>query len=246
MVHGLFRASGIVMIYRCHHAQARRRQVRMPGSLLESTGGSIFPSAEATTLQTGDLHPNSPLKSLQDACFQQTTLQFCPVLDSSDPASQEFAVLQEPEWGADGRPVHELDSHLRVKRSQSFRLSQRVTAARRRVEAGAVGVDALELPRDAGADRCPFGGCGIRYAESCMAEKDSLRPCRSDIPKWPPNGHPRRQNRRGFLARHGNRRKCSAPASTPASLRTTNRPSRCRSAPCGNPPSGGAGLSPCR
>jgi hypothetical protein len=35
------------MIYRCHHAQARRRQVRMPGSLLESTGGSIFPSAEA-------------------------------------------------------------------------------------------------------------------------------------------------------------------------------------------------------
>src|ERR1017187_2347260 len=47
MVHGLFRASGIVMIYRCHHAQARRRQVRMPGSLLESTGGSIFPSAEA-------------------------------------------------------------------------------------------------------------------------------------------------------------------------------------------------------
>ena len=56
----------------------------MPGSLLESTGGSIFPSAEATTLQTGDLHPNSPLKSLQDACFQQTTLQFCPVLDSSE------------------------------------------------------------------------------------------------------------------------------------------------------------------
>src|ERR1019366_4189484 len=35
------------MIYRCHHAQARRRQVRMPGSLLESTGGSILPSAEA-------------------------------------------------------------------------------------------------------------------------------------------------------------------------------------------------------
>ena len=34
-----------------------------------------------------------------------------------------------------------------------------------------------------------------------MAEKDSLRPCRSDIPKWPPNGHPRRQNRRGFLAK---------------------------------------------
>src|ERR1035441_4800552 len=34
------------MIYRCHHAQARRGQVRMPGSLLESTGGSILPSDE--------------------------------------------------------------------------------------------------------------------------------------------------------------------------------------------------------
>src|ERR1035441_2360725 len=79
-----------------------------------------------------------------------------------------------------------------------------------------------------------------------MAEKDSLRPCRSDIPKWPPNGHPRRQNRRGFLARHGNQGKCSAPASTSAFLRTINRPSRCRSASCGNTPSGGAGLSPCR
>jgi len=46
-VQGLFRASGIVMIYRCHHAEARRGQVRMPGSLLESTGGSVFPSDEA-------------------------------------------------------------------------------------------------------------------------------------------------------------------------------------------------------
>jgi len=36
-----------VMIYRCHHAQARRGQVRMPGSLLESTGESLFASAEA-------------------------------------------------------------------------------------------------------------------------------------------------------------------------------------------------------
>src|SRR5450432_1401171 len=54
------------------------------------------------------------------------------------------------------------------------------------------------------------------------------------------------RNLRGFLARHGNQRKCSAPASTPASLRTTNRPSPCRSAPCGNTSSGGVGLSPCR
>src|SRR5450759_1630776 len=93
-------------------------------------------------------------------------------MEESDPASQELPVLQEPEWGADGRPVHEPDSHLRVKRSESFRLSQRVTAARRRVEASALGLDALELSRDAGADR-RSSECGIGYAEVCMAEKDS-------------------------------------------------------------------------
>ncbi len=78
-----------------------------------------------------------------------------------------------------------------------------------------------------------------------MAEKDSLRPCRSDTAKWPPNRHLRRQNRAGFSARHGNQRKCFAPAPTPAFPPTTNRPSHCRSAPCGNTPSGGAGPLPC-
>ena len=48
-----------------------------------------------------------------------------------------------------------------------------------------------------------------------MAEKDSIRPCRSDIPKWPPDRHLRKQNRVGFLAMHEHRRKCSAPACTP-------------------------------
>jgi hypothetical protein len=38
----------------------------------------------------------------------------------------------------------------------------------------AVGLDALELPRDAGADRRTLG-CGIGYAEPCMAEKDRRR-----------------------------------------------------------------------
>ena len=33
-----------------------------------------------------------------------------------------------------------------------------------------------------------------------MAESNSLKPCASDIIKWPPNGHPKQQNRRGFLA----------------------------------------------
>src|ERR1039458_5975791 len=37
------------------------------------------------------------------------------------------------------------------------------------------GVDALERPRDTGADWCPFA-CGVGYDESCMAEKDHLRP----------------------------------------------------------------------
>src|ERR1019366_3456206 len=118
-------------------------------------------------------------------------------IEEIDPASQELAVLQEPKWGADGRPVHELDSHLRTQPCQSVRLPHRVTAARRGVAANAVGLDALELPRDAGADRRSLG-CGIGCAESCMAEKDSLRPGWSDTLKWPPNGHLRKQNHAGF------------------------------------------------
>ena len=54
---------------------------------------------------------------------------------------------------AGGRSVHESDPHLRAERSQSVRLSDRVAAARRGVEAKPVGVDAVELPRDAGAAR---------------------------------------------------------------------------------------------
>ena len=41
------------------------------------------------TIQTGDLHPNSPLALLQDTCFQQATLQVCLVLDSSGRESLE-------------------------------------------------------------------------------------------------------------------------------------------------------------
>jgi hypothetical protein len=51
MVHGLFRASGIVMIYRLNHDSSRRLngvQFRMPGSVLASTGGSVLESAEGT------------------------------------------------------------------------------------------------------------------------------------------------------------------------------------------------------
>ena len=66
-------------------------------------------------------------------------------------ASQELAVLQDPEGSADGRPVHEPDPHLRTQRRQCIRLPHGVAAARRGVEAEPVGVDAVELPRDAGA-----------------------------------------------------------------------------------------------
>jgi type I restriction enzyme M protein len=55
----------------------------------------------------------------------------------------------------------------------------------------AVGLDALELPRDAGADRRTLG-CGIEYAESCMAEKNSIRPVRE-----------RPRNRRDFVPAGG-------------------------------------------
>src|ERR1035441_9837971 len=116
-----------------------------------------------------------------------------------------------------------------LKGADPVRLSEPVAATRRGVEASAVGADALELSRDVGADRRP-PECGVGYAGA------TLRNGRQ-------TGHLRRQNRRGFLARHGNRRKCSAPAFTPASLRTTNRPSRCRSAPCGNTPSGGGTIA---
>src|ERR1022692_4412478 len=70
-----------------------------------------------------------------------------------------------------------------------------------------------------------------------MAGKDSLRPCRSDIPKWPPNG---RQNPTTFLASGGNRRKCSVPAFTLAFLRTISRHRPCRVAPCESMLPGGA------
>ena len=55
MVHGLFRASGIVMFYRLHHDFGHREnprdQFRLPGSVLASRGGSVLESAEAQVVQ---------------------------------------------------------------------------------------------------------------------------------------------------------------------------------------------------
>jgi hypothetical protein len=68
-VHGLFRASGIVMIYRCHHAQARPRQLRTPGSLLESTGGSVLESAEAESDPNMDLRDEIQRIAVEWPCY---------------------------------------------------------------------------------------------------------------------------------------------------------------------------------
>jgi hypothetical protein len=65
-----------------------------------------------------------------------------------------------------------------LERRRSVRLSESVTAARGGVEANALGLDAVELPRAA----CPdwrTHGCGIEYAELCLTEEDRLRPGRS-------------------------------------------------------------------
>jgi len=52
-----------------------------------------------------------------------------------------------------------------------------------------VGGDRVGPPewRQPYSDRRP-PGCGIGYAESCLAEKDSLWPDGSDTLKWPENG----------------------------------------------------------
>src|ERR1035441_6374104 len=51
----------------------------------------------------------------------------------------------------------------------------------------------------------------LAYDGSCMAEKDTLWPGGNVTRKWPESGPLTRQNRKGFWARHGNRRKCCAP-----------------------------------
>ncbi len=70
----------------------------------------------------------------------------CPEEGYSE--SQERTLLQDAERRRSRRSVHESDPHLRTERRQSLRLSDRVTAARRGVEAKPIGVDAMELSRD--------------------------------------------------------------------------------------------------
>src|SRR5436190_23635604 len=78
--------------------------------------------------------------------------------EESHPEPEERALLQDAERRRSRRSVHESDPHLRTERGQSVRLSDRVTAARRGVEAKPIGVDALELPRYVGPARHAGGG----------------------------------------------------------------------------------------
>ena len=96
-------------------------------------------------------------------------------IEEIDPASQELAVYKNRNGAQMGDLFMSLIHTCGTQPCQSVRLPHRVAAARRGVEANAVGLDAQELPRDAGADRRPLG-CGIGYAESSMAEKDGLWP----------------------------------------------------------------------
>jgi Transposase IS66 family len=75
------------------------------------------------------------------------------ILKKGHLASEKLTVLQDAEWRQSRRPVHESDPYLRVGRSQSVRVPDPVAAARRRAEATPIGVDALELPRNAGPTR---------------------------------------------------------------------------------------------
>jgi hypothetical protein len=56
---------------------------------------------------------------LRRGIIRQSALHRGAGTEEIDLASQELAVLQEPKWGADGRPVHELDPHLRTQPRQS-------------------------------------------------------------------------------------------------------------------------------
>ena len=159
--------------------------------------------------------------------------------ETSGPASQERVVLPDAERGAGGRPVHEPDPHLPALRRQLVRLPDGVAAPRPGTGGQSRGVDAVELPRDAGA--------GWSMMNLCLAEKDRTSAMLGvTLRNGRQTGLSRRQNPITFLARHGSRRKCFAPACTPAFPPTISRPFRCRSAPCGNMPPGAAGRSPCR
>ena len=94
-----------------------------------------------------------------------------------------------------------------------FVSSQRAITHAAELKQAPVGVGALELPRDAGADRSPLG-CGIRYAESCLAEKDGLR-----LEAYRKMARKTGSPGKGFWARHEDWKECFALAAQPVTFR---------------------------
>jgi hypothetical protein len=81
----------------------------------------------------------------------------------------------------------------------------------------------------------------VRPAEWMPWNYISLKPCASNQLKWPPNGLPEQQNRRGFSASHRRRRKCFGLGSMRGCPRTTSRRCPCKCVPCASTPPGAAG-----
>ena len=93
-----------------------------------------------------DKHWNELTLFLRQACSPpgQQCMRTGP--QKGDPAPQERLLLQDRQRGPRGRPVHELDPHLRTERRQSLRLPDRVAQTRQGAIRQPGGLDALELP----------------------------------------------------------------------------------------------------
>ena len=100
------------------------------------------------------------------------------------------------------------------------------------------GVDAVELPRDAGA--------GWSMMNPAWPKRIVSGHGRVTLRNGRQTGLSRRRNRQTFLASDANRRKCSGLACMPVFPPMTSRRSRCRAGRCGNMPPGAAGRSPCK
>ena len=78
------------------------------------------------------------------------TITFVNSAEKVDPSSAEFPLLQDVPRGPCGRRVHELDSHLRTLRGQSFRLPHGTRPPCGPGRREPAGLDAVELPAGTG------------------------------------------------------------------------------------------------
>jgi hypothetical protein len=93
--------------------------------------------------------------------------------EESDPAPQEFAVLQDRRGRARGRHLHERDLHLRGVRGQRVRVSAGAAAQRPAREGRCGAVAAVELSR---AARAGSGRCGIGRVRQLPPVRRGLHP----------------------------------------------------------------------